>query len=111
MQQHFQKPVICPECSGFMVKRSLKHKRLLLPQAKAMLTQLGGTQCPGYNKGPVLASWFLPGTRCTMKKLSLPALPLRESVVCHLRVSHKSAALMNQSPGDELVNAGPTPRG
>lgn len=60
-----------------MVKRSLIYKWLLLPQAKAMLTRLGCTQCPGCNKGLVLASQILSRTRCTERKVSLPAFDFR----------------------------------
>lgn len=43
----FQKPVICPECSGLVVKLSLLYEPLPLPWANAKPIRLGGNQVPG----------------------------------------------------------------
>lgn len=67
MQQYFQKPVIC------RVFR-LHGEAELHTQAAVVAAGQGNVNPPGWhpelgcNKETVLASWFLPGTHCTMKK-------------------------------------------
>lgn len=57
----FHKPeVICSECSGHMSFCCRRGQRQC------------PSECPGSNQGSMLASWFLPGTRGTLKKAHPP---------------------------------------